>query len=467
MLGLDDIIPDQEDAIDRLFNFNATLLVAPTGGGKTVILLTAFDELVADGAVSRLLVIAPLKVCETAWRSESMKWEHLRHLGIEIATGKPKERLAAFASSAEIVVINEENAAWLFTQPKILDTFDAIAIDETSKWGDSGGSRFKKLRFKMRNFKWRVGMTAQPVGENWVSLFAQCLLLDLGASLGRSKDRYLREHFYSTDHDERNWEILPGHDEQIAEKIRGLVHVMPDYKADTLPPKNIRLEWLHMPKEATEDYNRMRIDMRLEIEGDDAIEAQTQAVLSGKLEQMANGFLYFPEEEGVPDREWIELHHVKQGWVENRVRKILSDDESVIVVYWYARDLAWLRQSFPLHDELGQGVNVPEAMEKWQASPGRIMLLHPASAAHGVDGLQDTCHREIWVNPIWGNDKFQQCCDRLWRRPQEYSVEIEVAMCRDTIDEVKWDVCTGKGDYHTLFLEHLGPDSLGATAKPE
>ena len=459
-----DLTDDQNDAIDRLYNFDETFLVAPTGAGKTAIVLTAISELIAEGVLSRVLIIAPLKVCLTTWANEDEKWDHLNHMRIALVVGSPVERIAAMGSAADIAIVNEENVEWLL-DCGFHTEFDGLVIDETSRWSQIGGSRYKALRKVVKGFKWRVGMTAEPVSEDWVRLYGQLRLIDLGKSLGKSKDRYLRKHFYPTDWEQRNWEVFPAHAEKIAAKLKPIVHVMPDYKANTLPEKRVTYVPITLPAEAFRRYTRMRIDSILNVEGE-TIQAGSRAVLSGKLEQIAAGFSYLDDEDGTgtSSRDWISHHFKKINWAFVRVCEILGDGESVIVVYWYQAERDALREIWPDALEIsGTPKQISTAMAKWKERTGQIMLLQPSSASHGVDGLQETCHKQLWLNPIWSKDKTNQCGDRLWRRGQRFPVEIEIAVAIGTVDEIKRNSVEIKGDHHELFLEHLGEGSDGLT----
>ena len=459
-----DLTDDQNAAIDRLYNFDETFLVAPTGAGKTAIVLTAISELIEAGELSRVLVIAPLKVCLTTWANEAQKWAHLSGTTISLAVEGPLERIASMGTLANVVVVNEENVEWLLRCGFHTD-FDGLVIDETSRWSQIGGSRYKALRKVVKGFKWRVGMTAEPVSEDWVRLYGQLRLIDLGKSLGKSKDRYLRKHFYPTDWEQRNWEVLPGQAEKIAAKLAPIVHVMPDYKADTLPEKRVTYVPITLPDEAFRRYTRMRIDSILNVEGE-TIKAGSRAVLSGKLEQIAAGFSYLDDEDGTGSgsRNWIVHHFEKLDWVVARARELLIAGDSVIIVYWYHAEREALREMFPDALEIsGTPKQISSAMKKWKEQTGQTMLLQPSSASHGVDGLQDTCHWQLWLNPIWSKDKTNQCGDRLWRRGQRFPVEIEIAVAIGTVDEIKRNSVEIKGGHHELFLEHLDASSDGLT----
>ena len=62
MLSENSLEPKQQAAITRLHNYNYTILIAPTGAGKTVICLTAIKELIDDGEMSRVVVTCTAKV---------------------------------------------------------------------------------------------------------------------------------------------------------------------------------------------------------------------------------------------------------------------------------------------------------------------------------------------------------------------------------------------------------------------
>lgn len=452
-----DLTDIQNTAISRMYEENATLLVAPTGAGKTVCLLTAIQELIDNQHLSRVLIIAPLKVCMSAWSNECNKWHHLQSLSCGVAIDTPIKRTAIINNKLlNVIIINEENSKWLFNNNLHLD-FDGLAIDETSKWTVSGGERFKALRHKVKHFKWRVGLTAQPVGENWVGLFGQVMLLDDGKRLGRNKQNYLEKYFYSTDYMQRKWSLMPCGAQQISEKIETLVHVMPDYKA-SLPTKNLIIEYIDLPESVKTVYKTFKRDSFMQLESN-TVTAPNAGALAGKLEQIANGFSYTDDDDSASDRQTITHHTKKIEWVAKRVADLSHDKKSVIVVYWYQADLEKLKILFPgaLTLTSVSKTQFDETLKKWQSKEGhKVMLMHPASGGHGVDGLQVSCHHQLWLAPCWSRDKWQQTQDRLWRQGQKNTVSIEVCVARNTIDEVKLQCVEWKGNFHELFIEHLG-----------
>ena len=107
----------QAFCIDYLLNHPAAGLFLKPGMGKTSTSLTAAERLMYDRfEVSKVLVIAPLRVAEDTWSRESQKWDHLRHLRISKVLGSEKERLAALSVEADVYCINRENVPWLVKQ---------------------------------------------------------------------------------------------------------------------------------------------------------------------------------------------------------------------------------------------------------------------------------------------------------------------------------------------------------------
>src|SRR5574344_848330 len=103
------------------------------GLGKTVITLTAIEELMHDRfEVRKVLVIAPLRVGLGTWPQEIEKWDHLKGLTYSVAIGTETERKTALMTKADIYIINRENVDWLVKNCAF--DFDMVVIDELSSF---------------------------------------------------------------------------------------------------------------------------------------------------------------------------------------------------------------------------------------------------------------------------------------------------------------------------------------------
>ena len=144
MLHESNLTPEQNAAIDRLFEHDETLLIAGLGFGKAIVGLTAARDVLREGVCNRILVLAPLRTAQPTWGSEPAKWEHLGELRVRIACGSQKQRRFMCEGPGNVIVTNFENLDW--TLKHYGDTFDGLIIDEISKLSLVGGTLVRKLR---------------------------------------------------------------------------------------------------------------------------------------------------------------------------------------------------------------------------------------------------------------------------------------------------------------------------------
>ncbi len=80
------------------------------GLGKTIITLTAIKSLILDSfEVTKVLIVAPLRVARDTWPTELAKWDHLTDLRMSVMVGDKKTRTTALGKDADIYDINREN----------------------------------------------------------------------------------------------------------------------------------------------------------------------------------------------------------------------------------------------------------------------------------------------------------------------------------------------------------------------
>ena len=186
----------QTYCIDYLLERPAAGLFLKPGMGKTVTALTAAERLLYDYfAVSKVLVIAPLRVAEDTWTRESAKWDHLQHLRVSRVLGSARERLAALAVEADVYCINRENVPWLVKHYGLGWPFDLVIVDESSSFRNPSAQRFKALRKVRPLIKYIWELTGTPRPRSLLDLWAQVYLLDRGERLGKTMTEYKNRYF--------------------------------------------------------------------------------------------------------------------------------------------------------------------------------------------------------------------------------------------------------------------------------
>ncbi|EDY32062.1 SNF2 domain protein [[Ruminococcus] lactaris ATCC 29176] len=75
----------QQYAINYILEHPIAAVILGMGLGKTSITLTAIEQLMYGCfEISKVLVVAPLRVARNTWSDEIHKWEHLKHLKYSI-----------------------------------------------------------------------------------------------------------------------------------------------------------------------------------------------------------------------------------------------------------------------------------------------------------------------------------------------------------------------------------------------
>lgn len=450
LLSSDLLTENQQNAIDRLYDHDQTMLIAGMGSGKTIISLTAIQALIADGVVERVLVFAPLKVCQEVWRQEALKWEHTQGVNVTFCTGSPDQRLKVIGdmqSCKGVMLLNFENMQWFFSQFKKDHGFDGMLIDELSKL-KGGGKGFKKMRNHIDSFNWVVGMTGTPAAEDFEGLFYQVYAMDKGERFGGRKDLFMRTYFSPMDYNEYAWELLPDGAERITAKLADLVYTVPDYRHE-LPALTMKKRLVELSLSAETLYKNFEKSMVLEVDGYFPQTADNMAVMSGKLQQLAGGALYMEDEFG--ERvDTLYFHDSKIREAKRLVDEITSEGKPVILTYWYKHELERLEEAFP--DAVN--LNEPGANNSWNAGKIKILLVQPLSCSHGLQ-LQFGGSQLIFFSPIWSNDIVEQMIARIWRKGQIDPVTVWEILAIDTIDEIIIDRVEGKKKFGEMFTSLL------------
>ena len=212
----------QKYAIEYILTHPITAAILDMGLGKTAITLTAIEELLHNRfEVSKVLVVAPLRVARSTWPEEIKKWDHLSELRYSVVIGTPAERLAALRADAEIYIINRENLVWLMQQDRKYLDFDMAVLDELSsfKANSQRTKAFLKLRPRLKRV---VGLTGTPSSNGLMDLFYEFRCLDMGERLGRFIGQY-RTTFFRPDRCNGNivysYKALPGAEKEIYNRI--------------------------------------------------------------------------------------------------------------------------------------------------------------------------------------------------------------------------------------------------------
>ncbi len=413
----------QSFAIGYIEKNPISALLLDMGLGKTVIALTAIQELMHDSfEVRKVLVVAPLRVARDTWPNEIRKWEHLKDLTYSVAIGTEAERLAALAAKADIYIINRENVDWLVKNCAF--DFDMMIVDELSSFKNPRAKRFLSLMKVRPRVKRIVGLTGTPSGNGLMDLFAEFKLLDLGKRLGRFISHYRNEYFIAGRRNGMivyNYIPLPDAEELIYQKISDITISMKSTDYIKMPKLLSTRYEVFMDDAEEEDYEKLEKKFVLDLpEGE--ITAANAGALTTKLSQLANGAVYDD------CHDMIEFHSRKLDALEDIIEA--ANGKPLLVAYWFQHDLERIKRRFDVRE-----IKSSKDIEDWNNKKIPVAVIHPASAGHGLN-LQAGGSTLVWFGLTWSLELYQQTNARVWRQGQtDGTVVIQHIITAGTIDE--------------------------------
>lgn len=454
MRDFDDLRSDQQLCIDELYGSDRSYVVMRMGGGKTATCLTTMHELIEDGVRRRGIVLAPPLVAATVWPMEPAKWAHLTGLTVEPLLGGPAKRIETLKeSTADILSVSDGITRWLvdylLALPDDDPLLDMFAYDEPKLKNPRGGTIGKALEELAPRVKtmWKFSGTPRPNG--FEDLYMPAKILKPG--LWNPKfDEWRRRNFMPLDFHGYSWEV---HDF----RARQLVKDVNTFMVRAAEPKGARKGTLSsgpeydievdLPAAARKKYKEMERDLIIEVMRSTGIEdmddpaliaALSQAVASSKLSQIAQGFIYDTDDEEKPA---YDLHSAKDEALTYALDA--AGAERSVIVYAFRHDLvrieALLKKQKRSYGVLGGGRSIKQKMKavnEWNEQRLDNLILHPASAGHGVE-LQFGGRRMFWHGLTWSSELYDQTLKRLDRPGQTEQVYSHQIIARDTVDLIK------------------------------
>lgn len=496
--GREDLHPFQRSCVRHLKKNPYSALFIDVGLGKSVISLTLIADLLRDGWTGRTLVIAPLRVARSTWPEEIKEWkqaagitntliraedsdddikaiyrEHYtrfyeaeRRVGENPAVAarnaarkaapfrqaaKEAKRIKLALEDTELHIVNTEQLVWLveFWEKRGRETGETwpyvnVIVDESSKFKDGSTARWKALNRARSRIKRLHLLTASPASESYEGLHAQLFLMDRGARLGRSMHSYHRKFF--TELPNRKWHLRRGNDKRIGRLIADICKVVKledvrEYvKVEDYMPITRRIA---LPTDVQERYKAFERDFILELD-EEIIEAMNSAALFNKLLQLSAGAVYDAE------KNVVAVHDEKIEDLKELVEEL--DGSPLMVCYWFKSSLDRLKKAFPKAVVMDREAKCKDA---WNAGKIKMLLVHPASAGHGLNLQKGPGHDIAWFDLCWSRELYEQANGRIARQGQKQTVRVWHLQCIDTADEYVYGALMDKHEGQARLFKYI------------
>lgn len=452
-------LPYMDRAADFLSGQYSAALPLRPGGRKTSITLEAFRRVRETHPDATMLVVAPLRVCRQVWRQEAAKWEQFREFKFSLLHGPKKDD--RLNDDADIWLINPEGVDWLCAKYFGRNLpWTVVCIDELTKFKNSAAERSKKLRARITKTPYRWGLTGSLAPNGHMDLFGQQFMLDDGAALGRYITHY-RDNYFSLGWDGFTYDLMPGAERRILERLAPYWFEMSEEDYAQLPPLVDVVHDLLFEPADRKLYDKMKRDMIATLpEG--IVTAANAAACYSKLSQMANGAVYVGD-----DKEAVSvIHDLKLDAIEDLLEEL--NGEPLLVGYEFNHDIERLRERFGVEDPktkqkiipyLGKGTTTKQEdawVQAWNRGELPLLCAHPASAGHGLNMQGASAANVCWFGITWDYELYDQFIRRIWRDGTgAKQVFNHLLVVKNTIDELKFAALCSKEMTQSNLLRAL------------
>jgi SNF2 family DNA or RNA helicase len=401
-----DLFDYQSEAAERMRTARQLACFLEPGMGKTAITLTALHDL----GRPTTLVLAPARVAETVWHAEAARWEHLAGFRVVPLVGSPDRRTALLMGGRwDVIVLSYENLAWLLDTVDLPATVSAIVFDELSKMKHPGSTRFRRLRRCIHRIDTRIGLTGTPVGNHLLDLWGEMYMVAGAKPLGPTFGEFQVRYFQPTakvNNIAVGWKPFPTAQREIEARIKPFAFTLKPTTARPLPELRVNVIEVPLPDYVQEASRQLARDLTTQLDSGTDLFAFSSTTAAMKIRQMTGGAVYTNGED------WEHVHGAKLQAMEDLVGELQG--QPALVFYWFKHEAERLLAHF---QGRARTLSSPKDIDAWNRGEVELLLLHPASAGHGLN-LQHGGHTCIWFTLPWSLEMWKQSLGRIRRTGQ-------------------------------------------------
>ncbi len=410
MFKRSDLYAYQRHAVEFIKERKNCALWVDMGLGKSVSTLTAFVDMQDSCNAHKMLVVAPKRVARKVWSDEVKSWEHLAHLRVSRIVGSEAECFRALKAEADVYTIGRDRMAWLHAQfirdgkQEVEWPWDVVVLDESQSFASQASQRFKAiadLREKTR-FPRLIQLSGTPMPNGYMKLWPQAWLLDRGRRLGDSEQAMKERWFTPPVGMFTKWNIRPGAEKEIQNKLRDLVLVLREEDYLKLPPVVDNFIRCQLSAAAMSTYKKFAREFIAEVAGK-KLTAVNAGVLDGKLLQLANGAVYHEE------KKWVPFHDAKLEALEETLEGIPG---KALICYGFNHDKERIRgvldKCAKPDGRVWRVLDSDRDFQDWADGKIDWGLLHPASAGHGLNDLYKSGCKDMVFFGLTNNHEWHK-----------------------------------------------------------
>ena len=392
----------------RCFVFNEA------GTGKTSAAAWAADYLMRLGKVKRVLVVCPVSIMETAWRSDLFKT--VMHRTVSIAQGTRTQRQAIIAKGYEFIIINFDGVK-VVNKELLEGGFDLIIVDEANAVKSVQTDRWKALASLVKPTTRLWLMTGTPASQSPLDAYGLAKLVSpdsVPRFFGAWRDKVMLKIT------QYKWAPRRESQQVVHQVLQPAIRFT---KAECLDLPDLLYSTREVPltPQQMKYYEALRKQMMTVAAGAE-ITAVNAAAMLNKLLQVSQGAVY------TDDGDVVEFD------VSNRVAELMNvideTDNKVLIFVPYRHTLSMLQEELVKAGHTVEAIQggVPpsqraEIIKRFQTEDNpRILLLSPQATAHGITLTR--ADQVVWWGPVSSTEIYLQANSRAHRAGQVNHVTV-------------------------------------------
>ena len=420
----------------RAFCFNEQ------GTGKTASAIWASDYLMKQGKVKRVLVICPLSIMDSAWRTDLFTFA--MHRTVDVAYGDAKKRKKIINQGADYVIINYDGVE-IVADEIAKGGFDLIIADEATHYKNAQTKRWKVLNKLLTSNMWIWMMTGTPAAQSPLDAYGLAKIVNPNAVpkfFGAFRDKVMVKI--------TQFKWVPKEDSvtTVFNALQPAIRFTKEECLD-LPDMVYVKRQIEMTRQQKKYYNLLKDKMTMQAAGEQ-ITAPNAAVNMNKLLQISCGAVYTDDGEALE----FDIKHrykVLKEVIDESSKKVL-----VFVPFKHVIDILVDKLAVDGIDaEIIRGdVSAPkrtEIFKRFQTMPDpKVLVIQPQSAAHGV--TLTAANTVVWWGPTSSLETYAQANARVHRSGQDHKCTV-VQLQSSPVEKRIYSLLDNRINIHTRIID--------------
>ena len=392
----------------RAFCFNEQ------GTGKTASAIWASDYLLQQKIITRVLVICPLSIMDSAWRDDLFTFA--THRTVSVAYGASAKRKKIIEEGSEYVIINYDGVAIVSDEIK-KGGFDLVIVDEATHYKNAQTTRWKTLNKLINEDTWLWMMTGTPAAQSPTDAYGLAKMANprsVPRFFGSFKDQVMHRVSQFT------WRPKPDATEVVFKALQPAVRFTKEECLDLPPMVYVKRE-VELTRQQKKYYKQLKDKLVMDITGLE-VTAMNAAVSLNKLLQISAGAVYTDDGSTL---EFDIKHRYKV------LREVIDESSQKILVFVPFRHVIDILtdklRSEGITTEIIRGdVSAPQRTQifrPFQTTPDpKVLVIQPQAAAHGV--TLTAANTVVWWGPTSSLETYEQANARVHRSGQVHKSTV-------------------------------------------